>query len=147
MGCIDKNDCAYVFNKCLDDADCDPIATQYFADCSQFIDMSYDGSLNECPAACQTSLMAYLEYIYGDPVPGQSVDEYCNCNGQTECVTITGWYDDLGCGEIPLATTAEPTTMEPTEDDGTNPTTNPSGIEQLTIFGAMMIMMTVGLFM
>ena len=111
MGCIDKNDCAYVNTRCLADPDCALIAAAYFTDCQQFVERTYtDGSLNECPAACDESLTAYLEYNYG-LVPGQSISEYCNCNGGEECIEIVGWYDELGCGEIeePTTTDDEPT--------------------------------------
>ena len=119
MGCIDKDDCNFVFNyRCLSDPDCEPLAMQYFADCSQFIDMTYNGSLTECPAACDASLKAYLNYTFGYD-DDKNIDEYCNCNGQYECVTITGWYADLGCGQEPTTespTTAAPTTAAPTTD-------------------------------
>lgn len=111
MGCIDKNDCTYVNSKCLADTACAAIAEQYFTDCQQFISLNYTaGSLTECPAACDASLTAYLEYNYGI-VAGQSVSDYCNCNGGDECTTIIGWYDELGCGE----------------EDDTDPTGSPSG--------------------
>lgn len=82
MGCIDKNECGYVFNYvCGTDPDCQPIGETYLDACEYIL----NGSVNSgtCTDDCRWGLTAYLDYVYPD-VDSQNPDDYCNCAADNE---------------------------------------------------------------
>ena len=89
MGCIDYDECGYVFNaQCMTDPDCEPIGQNYLHVCDPIL----NGSLTtgDCPYDCLVGLTAYLDYMWPD-IDSTTVSDYCECSPSNEdCDSIAG---------------------------------------------------------
>jgi len=86
-----NTDCPQLFVECENNATCAPYATTFKSTCGSILDGTYTGTT--CPTGCSDAINNYITATGNNIIN----DQYCDCNGDTNCEHYLQTFFDVGC--------------------------------------------------